>query len=96
MSTASDPYSRTEIRDGMRITWHQPIRVDDGLVLRADVYRPEQTGDRPRFSISSAGNGGLSPFVQIAEMLKRRVERVAPRRPRKEKADLAETPTRPG
>jgi predicted acyl esterase len=24
----------------MRITWHQPIVMDDGLVLRADVYRP--------------------------------------------------------
>ena len=42
MNTASDPYARTEIRDGMRITWHQPITVDDGLVLRADVYRPIQ------------------------------------------------------
>jgi uncharacterized protein len=40
MNTAQDPYVRTEIRDGMRITWHQPITVDDGLTLRADVYRP--------------------------------------------------------
>ena len=32
--------SRTEIRDGMRITWHQRIEVNDGLVLRADVFRP--------------------------------------------------------
>jgi predicted acyl esterase len=38
-----DPYERTEIRDAMRITWHQRITMDDGLVLRADVYRP--TGD---------------------------------------------------
>ena len=40
MDTAADPYERTEIRDGMRITWHQPIPMDDALVLRADVYRP--------------------------------------------------------
>ena len=40
MSTASDSHARTEIRDGMRIPWHQPIPTDDGLVLRADVYRP--------------------------------------------------------
>ena len=40
MNKASEPQARTEIRDGMRITWHQPITVDDGLVLRADVYRP--------------------------------------------------------
>ena len=32
--------ARTEIRDGMRITWHQPIGMDDGLVLRADLFRP--------------------------------------------------------
>jgi uncharacterized protein len=40
MSNASDPYERTEIRDGMRITWHQRITMKDGLVLRADVFRP--------------------------------------------------------
>jgi predicted acyl esterase len=45
MSIASDPYERTEVRDGMRITWHQRITMDDGLVLRADVYRP--VDDRP-------------------------------------------------
>ena len=40
MNIAADPYERTEVRDGMRITWHQRITMDDGLVLRADVYRP--------------------------------------------------------
>ncbi len=40
MSTVADPYERTEIRDGMRITWHQRIVMSDGIVLRADVYRP--------------------------------------------------------
>ena len=40
MDTTPDPHARTEIRDGMRIAWHQPITMDDGLVLRADVYRP--------------------------------------------------------
>jgi len=40
MNTPSDSHARTEVRDGMRITWHQPITMDDGLVLRADVYRP--------------------------------------------------------
>ena len=40
MNTTTDPYVRTEVRDGMRITWHQPIEMEDGLVLRADVYRP--------------------------------------------------------
>jgi len=40
MNTAADPYERMEVRDGMRITWHQRITAQDGLVLRADVYRP--------------------------------------------------------
>ncbi len=39
--------ARTEDRDGMRITWHQPIRMDDGLVLRADVFRPIPDGKYP-------------------------------------------------
>jgi hypothetical protein len=31
---------KSEVRDGMRIDWDVPIAMDDGLVLRADVYRP--------------------------------------------------------
>ncbi|BCB78346.1 CocE/NonD family hydrolase [Phytohabitans flavus] len=31
---------RTEIADGMRIEWDVPIVMDDGIVLRADVFRP--------------------------------------------------------
>ena len=31
---------RTEERDGMRIDWDVPIPMDDGVVLRADVFRP--------------------------------------------------------
>jgi len=31
----------------MRIDWDVPITVDDGLVLRADVFRPEGTGKHP-------------------------------------------------
>ena len=31
---------RSETRDGMRIDWNVPITMDDGLVLRADVFRP--------------------------------------------------------
>src|SRR5208282_1895808 len=49
--TAMDPVpevkARTEVRDVMRITWHQPIAMDDGLVLRADVYRPVGDGRYP-------------------------------------------------
>jgi predicted acyl esterase len=42
-----DVEARTEIRDGMRITWHQAIEMDDGLVLRADVFRPIEDGRSP-------------------------------------------------
>ena len=47
MSHADDVKARTEVRDGMRITWHQAIEMDDGLVLRADVYRPVDDGRHP-------------------------------------------------
>jgi hypothetical protein len=39
--------NRSEIRDGMRIDWDVPIRMDDGLVLRADVFRPVKEGRYP-------------------------------------------------
>ncbi|HZP69466.1 MAG TPA: CocE/NonD family hydrolase [Pseudolabrys sp.] len=38
---------RTEIRDGMRIDWDVPITMDDGIVLRADVFRPVKEGKFP-------------------------------------------------
>lgn len=38
---------RSETRDGMRIDWDVPITMDDGLVLRADVFRPVGTGKCP-------------------------------------------------
>ena len=38
---------RTEIRDGMRIDWDVPVTMDDGLVLRADVFRPVKDGKYP-------------------------------------------------
>jgi len=38
---------RSEVRDGMRILWQVPIKMDDGLVLRADVYRPVEDGRYP-------------------------------------------------
>jgi predicted acyl esterase len=38
---------RSETRDGMRIDWDVPITMDDGLVLRADVFRPIAEGRYP-------------------------------------------------
>src|SRR5919201_81027 len=38
---------RSEVRDGMRIDWDVPIEMDDGVVLRADVFRPVKDGSYP-------------------------------------------------
>jgi uncharacterized protein len=38
---------RSEIRDGMRVDWNVPIEMDDGIVLRADVFRPIPGGKYP-------------------------------------------------
>ncbi len=37
----------SEIRDGMRIDWDVVIEMDDGLQLRADVFRPIEDGRYP-------------------------------------------------
>ncbi len=39
--------SRSEIRDGMKIDWDAPIAMDDGVVLRADIFRPAAEGRYP-------------------------------------------------
>ncbi len=38
---------KSEIRDGMQIDWDAPIAMDDGVVLRADVFRPTGDGKYP-------------------------------------------------
>ena len=38
---------KTEVRDGMRIHWDVPVRMEDGLVLRADVFLPVADGRYP-------------------------------------------------
>ena len=39
-SEARPQPATSEIRDGMRVEWDAPIVMDDGVVLRADVFRP--------------------------------------------------------
>ena len=39
--------SHSEVRDGMQIEWNLPITMDDGIVLRADVFRPLTEGRHP-------------------------------------------------
>ena len=38
---------KSEVRDGMRIDWDCAIRMDDGLELSADVFRPDDNGSYP-------------------------------------------------
>jgi len=38
---------KSEVRDNMRIDWDVPIKMDDGVVLRADVFRPVKEGKYP-------------------------------------------------
>ena len=38
---------RSETRDDMRIEWDVPIAMDDGLILRADIFRPLTEGRHP-------------------------------------------------
>ena len=47
MSETVDMQGRTEIRDGMLVTWDVGIEMDDGIVVRADVYRPVGEGRHP-------------------------------------------------
>ncbi len=39
--------AKSEVRDGMRIDWDVSIKMDDGLVLSADVFRPVAPGQYP-------------------------------------------------
>ena len=43
----SGQQTRSEVADGMRIDWDVPIPMDDGVVLRADVFRPVAEGRYP-------------------------------------------------
>ena len=42
-----DPLQREDVRDGMRVLWDAPIPMDDGVVLRADVFMPTEAGRYP-------------------------------------------------
>ena len=42
-----DTHHTQEIADGMRIDWNVPVEMDDGTVLRADLFRPIEDGEYP-------------------------------------------------
>jgi hypothetical protein len=39
--------TKSEIRDDMCIDWDAAIEMDDGIVLRADVFRPIAEAKHP-------------------------------------------------
>ena len=39
--------TKITFNDGMKIYWDHPIEMDDGLILRADIYCPEKVGKYP-------------------------------------------------
>ena len=68
------------MRDGMRIEWDVPIAMDDGLVLRADVFRPMKRerypviltygpyakGSRSRTAIRAPGSAWSNSIPDVA------------------------------
>jgi hypothetical protein len=46
--TVADAFDmKSEIRDGMKIDWDAQIEMDDGVVLRADLFRPNDDDTHP-------------------------------------------------
>ena len=59
----------SEIRDGMQIDWDMPITMDDGLVLRCDVFRPVKQG-------TLSGHPQRRPLRQVAALRGRLQDRL--------------------
>lgn len=51
---------RTETTHGMRVIWDAPIPMDDGVVLRADIFLPEAEGHYPVIITSGPYGKGLA------------------------------------
>jgi hypothetical protein len=62
---------KSEVRDGMRIFWDAPIEMDDGLVLRADIFMPVPEGRYPVIMTYGPYGKGLAFQEGYAPMWKR-------------------------
>jgi predicted acyl esterase len=49
----------SEIKDGMQIEWNVPVEMDDGIILRADIFRPIEAGQYPVILSSGPYGKGL-------------------------------------
>ncbi len=59
-----DYREKSELRDGMRIDWDMPIKMDDGVVLRCDIFRPADEGKYPVIlSLARTASGFISRII---------------------------------
>jgi len=61
VAASSVPEDRGQILDAMRVLWDEGIEMDDGTVLRADVYLPLERGRVPAI-VSMTAYGKNLPF----------------------------------
>lgn len=66
--TPSAVPARSEVVEGMRVDWHVPIEMDDGNILDADVYRPDEEGTYPVILSHGLYAKGLAFQDEIYEM----------------------------
>lgn len=64
----------SDIRDGMRIDWDVPIPMDDGIEMRADIYRPVEEGRYPAIITYGPYGKGLVFEDLYADQWNRMVE----------------------
>jgi predicted acyl esterase len=67
----------SEIRDGMRIDWDMPIKMDDGIVLRCDIYRPVKNGRYPVILTY----GPYGKWLHFADLYKEQWDRMCEEHP---------------
>ncbi len=67
----------SEIRDGMRIDWDMPIKMEDGLVLRCDIYRPVKPGRYPVIMTY----GPYGKWLHFADLYKEQWDRMCEEHP---------------
>ena len=65
---------RSEIRDGMRVDWDVAIPMDDGVEMRADIYRPIEEGRYPAIITYGPYGKGLVFEDLYADQWNRMVE----------------------
>lgn len=66
--------AREEVADGMRIGWNVPIVMEDGVTLRADIFRPDDDGRHPVILCAGPYGKGLAFQEGFASAWRRMTE----------------------